>query len=341
MSSDLADVALRGGGSLRGIYRHRIPDVVAIILWIVIGVLAMVAVLRVMAWDAFSPLAILNALTMIIYLPAWLIAIAGALGRRPILAGVALLVGIAQLVLIAPELTASQPLPNWAARAPTFTLLDANVFFGNPSMSGYVQQIRAVRPHVITFEECTPNDVAQLRSSGALAALPYQFEVFGTDPFIFFIASRYPLSDTRVERLGEHPFAVETVIALPSGPQALWVVHTIAPLPVSFGQWTGQLAQIDRLVRDRGIHGLLMVGDFNATWNNKGFRQILTTGLVDAAAARGQALTMTWSQTMSPLPPLVRMDHVLTCPGVAVTRIATEHGPGSDHRDLVATVATR
>ncbi len=85
----------------------------------------------------------------------------------------------------------------------------------------------------------------------------------------------------------------------------------------------------------------MIAGDFNSTWNNKGFRQLLDTGLIDAGAARGHALSMTWSQMMPPLPPFSRIDHLLTGPGVAVTRISTQDGPGSDHRDLLATVATR
>ena len=66
---------------------------------------------------------------------------------------------------------------------------------------------------------------------------------------------------------------------------------------------------------------------------------ILSTGLTDAAAARGDALAMTWSQLTAPLPPLIRIDHVLYGPGVVVTAIRTQPGPGSDHRALLATVA--
>lgn len=117
------------------------------------------------------------------------------------------------------------------------------------------------------------------------------------------------------------------------------MVHTVAPLPSSFSQWKGQLALIDRAMRARGPAGLLMVGDFNATWGSKGFRQLLDAGMTDGAAARGRAFDMTWSQTKPVVPPLVRIDHVLTGPGVAVTAIRTGPGPGSDHRDLVATVA--
>ncbi len=82
-----------------------------------------------------------------------------------------------------------------------------------------------------------------------------------------------------------------------------------------------------------------MVGDFNSTWGNKWFRQILDAGLTDGAAARARPFEMTWSQTKPIIPPVVRIDHVLTGSGVAVTTIATGNGPGSDHRDLQATVA--
>jgi endonuclease/exonuclease/phosphatase family metal-dependent hydrolase len=82
-----------------------------------------------------------------------------------------------------------------------------------------------------------------------------------------------------------------------------------------------------------------MVGDFNATWGNRGFRAILDTGMTDAAAARGQAFDMTWSQNFFVLPPIVRFDHVLTNSSLAVTTITTLDGPGSDHRALEATVA--
>jgi endonuclease/exonuclease/phosphatase family metal-dependent hydrolase len=39
------------------------------------------------------------------------------------------------------------------------------------------------------------------------------------------------------------------------------------------------------------------------------------------------------------LPPLLRIDHILTGPGIVVSSIDTEPGPGSDHRALLARVA--
>ena len=153
------------------------------------------------------------------------------------------------------------------------------------------------------------------------------------------MASRYPLTHIRIVYNYGRPLIVQTTLELPSGPQPLWVVHTIAPLPSSFSQWQDDLAFIGRLLRARGTTDLLVAGDFNATWGNRGFRAILDTGLTDGAAARGKPFDMTWNQFDHPLPTLARIDHVLTGPGVAVTRIRTDNGPGSDHRDLIATVA--
>jgi endonuclease/exonuclease/phosphatase (EEP) superfamily protein YafD len=317
----------------------RLPNVIAIALWVVIATLAIVVVMRLVAWDDFELFAVLNSVTAFIYLPAWVVIIVAALGRRLLLAGVAFLIVAAQLTSLLPELAAAQPVPAWAALAPTLRLLDANVYNENPSMAGYASEISAVRPQLVTMEEATPIDIAQLSRAGVLANLPYRFEVKRYDPFAFFVSSRYPLSGTRVVYLYGLPLIVQTTLELPWGPQPLWVVHTIAPLPESFSQWRGQLALIGRLLRGRGPKRLLIVGDFNATWGNRGFRSILDGGVTDGAATRGKAFDMTWSQITPILPPLVRIDHVLTGPGLAVVQIRTGDGLGSDHRDLIATVA--
>ena len=160
--------------------------------------LVTVALLRVVAWDAVAPLAILNSVTIAVYLPAWPIVFVATLFRQWLLAIVALLVIVAQIMFLAPEFNATQPLPAWTRISPTFELLDGNVYNENPSMSGYAAQIRELHPQVVSFEEATTSDVAQLRESGALAPLPYQFEVRGYSPFAFLIASHYPLRNTNV-----------------------------------------------------------------------------------------------------------------------------------------------
>jgi endonuclease/exonuclease/phosphatase (EEP) superfamily protein YafD len=298
--------------------------------------------MRLFAWDTWEPFAVLNELTLFVYLPAWIIGIVAIIWWRPFLAVGAILIVAAQIVLLLPELTAAQPVPSWVGRAPSLRLLDANVYYLNSSMSGYATEIKAVRPDLVTMEEATPIQVKRLVAAGGLSGLPHRLVIKRWDPKAFLVASTYPLSSDNVVYYGHVPLIVQTTLHLPSGLQELWVVHTTAPLPgEGFSEWKGQLAEVVRLLRARGPGRLLLVGDFNADWGSRGFRSVLDTGMVDGAAARGRSLDMTWSQIMPVLPPLVRIDHVLTGPGLAVTRIATEDGPGSDHRDLVATVAIR
>lgn len=301
--------------------------------------LLVVAAMRLFAWDRFEPFAVANDVTLFVYLPAWIVAVVALVGRRFVLAGAAVVVVVAQVLFVLPEWTAAQPVPGWAANAPTIRLFDANVYYENTSMSGYASEIKQYRPQLLTMEEAVPPLVSELESDGALAGLPNTVQIKRHDPFAFLIACKYPLTDVHVVTLYGRPLIVQATIQLPPGPETLWVVHTIAPVNGSFSEWKGQLADIDRLLRARGPAGLLLVGDFNATWGSKGFRTILDAGLEDGAAARGHPLEMTWSQIEHPLPPLVRIDHVLTGPGVAVTTIRTDVGLGSDHRDVMATVA--
>jgi endonuclease/exonuclease/phosphatase (EEP) superfamily protein YafD len=297
--------------------------------------------MRIFAWDDLEPFAVMNTLTAFIYLPAWIVAIVALLGRRFVLGTTALLIVGAQFAFLFPEITAAQPVPRWASHAQAIRLLDANVYFRNPSMAGYVREIEAFKPQLVTMEEATPLVAKMLEDSGALGGLPYHLAIGANNAKAFFIASKYPLRGERMVNFEGIPLLVQTTMELPSGPQALWVVHADAPIPDSFQLWKGELNYIAKLIAARRPNGLFVVGDFNATWGSKGFRDILDVGMTDGAAARGHPFEMTWTQTRPPLPPFVRIDHVLTGSGVAVTTIRTDDGPGSDHRDLMATVAIR
>ncbi len=68
---------------------------------------------------------------------------------------------------------------------------------------------------------------------------------------------------------------------------------------------------------------------------------LLGDGLTDGAAARGQALDMTWPDG-APVPPFVRIDHVLTGANLAVVKIDSGSAFGRrSHHYLTADVAVR
>ena len=315
---------------------HWFPTAVG---WAVVGVLGLVALLRVVDWDGTTLLAVCNSLNGLFYLPVWLVLFVATAGRRPILVLGALAIVVAQLAFAAPELFASRAVPAWAGAAPTIRLLDANVAADDDDtdMGGYAADIARYRADLVTFEEATTSDDAGLKAAGAFAHLPHRFVVSRNDPWGFLIASRYPMRDVHVVYDGPHPFLVTATLLLPSGNIRLWVVHDYAPV-ASLALWRLELGRIARLARSGGASRLLVAGDFNASWGSKGFSEILGAGLTDAAAARARPFDMTWPQARW-YPPLVRIDHVLVGAGLSATRLSAATGPGSDHHELVASIA--
>ena len=310
--------------------------------WLIVAVLGVAAFLRLVASDSAEPLIVLDALTLVIYLPAWIVAAGALIARRWWLTAAAVVVVAAQVTFAAPELLAASPVPAWAQQAWTVRVFDANVDKSLGFQTGYVKAIERDRPDLITLEEFTPSALQSMTASGVLADFPYQCAAPTYGATGFLIASRLRLTGCRVLSVrwdGEWaPYMVAATWWFPGEPVALRVVHTLAPLPGYWREWTAALAAVDQSVRTSGTSSMLMVGDFNATWDNRQFAALLHDGLTDAAAARGKAIDMTWPNGAL-VPPFVRIDHLLTGAHLAATAVATGPGFGSDHRYLTATVA--
>ena len=335
-------------GETRPPRRRRGPRVVRVGLlavgWLTVAVLGLAALLRLVAWDSLQPLAVLDALTLVIYLPAWVVVAGALIARRWWLAGAAAVIVAAQLAFVAPELLAAAPVPAWARHAPVVRVFDANVDKSRRFQAGYVRAIEQDRPDLITLEEFTPSALRSMVASGVLAGFPYRCAApaWGADGFL--IASRLRLTGCQVQIVIWEglwtPYLVQATLWTPAGPVALRLVHTLAPFPATWPEWSAALAAVDRSVSASSDSRMLMIGDFNATWNNRGFAALLHDGLTDGAAARGQATDMTWPNG-AVVPPFVRIDHVLTGARLAVTQVTAGPGFGSDHRYLTATVAIR
>ena len=296
--------------------------------------------MRQLAWDHVQLYADLDSATQLVFLPAWLVVLGAAVTKRRFLLIAGGLLVLAQLIYVTPELAASSALPASVHSEKTFRLFDANVYERNTSMVGYISQLRNYKPDLLTMEEATPDDRDQLALAGVLTHIPHMYEISCCGSRGLLVASRYPISSEKVYYVKHLAYLFTSTLHLPSGPVSLWVVHTTAPVGKGWNLWNEELHGVLNQLQALRPRSLLLIGDFNATWGNQGFRAILSTGLTDAAAARGDPFEFTWSQQMSPLPPLLRIDHVLTKGSLAVTRISTQRGPGSDHRDMTATIAT-
>jgi len=328
--------------------RRRGPVVVRVGLlavgWLIVAVLGLLAFLRLVAWDSIQPLIVLNALTQLVYLPAWVVAAGALIARRWWLAAAAIVIVAAQVAFVVPELSAAAPVPAWAQHAPVVRVLDANVDQNLHFDAGYVRAIESDHPDLITLEEFTPPALQSMTASGVLASYPYRCAAPAYGATGFLIASRLRLTGCQVRSVFVYrqwiPYMVEATLWSPGGPVALRVVHPLAPFPAYWREWSAALAAVGQSVRASGDGNMLMAGDFNATWGNKGFGALLHDGLTDGAAARGRATGMTWPNGAL-VPPFVRIDHVLTGAHLTVTDIAAKPGFGSDHRYLIAKIAIR
>lgn len=326
----------RGWGVARG--------ALLVVGWLIVAVLALVAFLRLVAWDSFQWLIVLNALSLVIYLPAWIVAGGALVARHWWLGAAAVCIVIAQVAFVVPELSAAAPVPSWARQAASVTIFDANVDKSVSFQAGYVQAIKQDKPDLITLEEFEPSALQSMVASGALADYHYRCSAPAWGATGLFAASRLRLTGCHVLTVtmdGQPvPYMIEATLWSPGGPVALRVIHTLAPFPAYWREWTASLAAINQNVEASGASTMLMVGDFNASWDNHGFAALLNDGLTDGAAARGGAVDMTWPNGAI-VPPFVRIDHLLTGTHLATTEIATHQGFGSDHRYLTATVAVK
>ena len=291
---------------------------------------------RALAWDARSVLIALNALTMFLFLPAWPVAVAAGLGRRWGLCAAAGVVVVAHIAFLAPELAARGPVPPVVEGFRAIRLFNANVYAHNPQPAGIAGEIDAAAPDLVFLQEATPAIVEAIDAVGALAELPHRITVGRNDPFGSLLASRWPLAEQDVIEADGRPIALRATIDTGDGPIRLYAVHAVAPFGGNRAAWERELGLIAGAIGKERVP-VIVAGDFNATWGHRAFRRLLDAGLTDAAAARGRPFQMTWRQG-GRLPPLTRIDHVLTTSALAVTAIRTGAGAGSDHRPIVADI---
>ena len=337
------------GAGERRVARHErdlvpLKTAIAALGWTVVVALGVLALLRVVAWDSLEPLIVLNALTLIVYLPAWVVAIGAAVARKWWLSAAALAICIAQVAFVAPEFLAAGPAPSWTRHAATVKVFDANIDKSFQLEAGYVQAIEQDRPDLVTLEEFTPGALLSMVASGVLEDFPYRCVAPDLGATGFLVASKIPLTGCQTETVmwegASTPYMIDATLLTSAGQVTLRLVHTLAPLPSYWREWSAALAAVDRATRPNNDGRMLMVGDFNATWGNAGFAALVHSGLTDGAAARGGALDMTWPNG-AVVPTFVRIDHILTGSQLAVTKITSGPGFGSDHRYLLATVAIR
>jgi endonuclease/exonuclease/phosphatase (EEP) superfamily protein YafD len=305
----------------------------------VVGVLFVITVLRATHLDGTALVIGAIALTTWIYLPAWAVAMFALLTRRWLLAAAAItLIGV-QLWVVLPEI---DPFPVSQPRAagwPRLRILDANLTWTNSNMDGIASEILRDRPDVVSVQEITPSDVAALRSRHVLEHFHWSLVAPSEHSEGMALWSDIPLTGLALWSDAGHPELRATVDIAVGTSLALLAVHTYIPVTLPVRVWKHELAGIAQAAKSpRGA--TLVIGDFNATWDMYEFQAILHAGYRDAAVVAGDGWQATWAPRAW-LPPIVRIDHALVSPGVAVEsyRLATD--AGSEHKSILLTLAVR
>ena len=214
-----------------------------------------------------------------------------------------------------------------------YDVLTVNVRLGDADMEAVADVVRAEEVDLLSVQELTKGAARRLRAAGIDELLPHQelspTQVGSSGGGLY---SRY-----RLDRLPDVPGGasrqVHGIVDVPgAGEVELVAAHPFPPTSNSADLWQEGLEGMPRADSDPLR---ILAGDFNATFDHAPFRDLVDSGYVDAAAARGVGLDPTWPANRV-WPPEVTIDHVLADDSVYVEAADVIGIPDTDHRAVFA-----
>jgi endonuclease/exonuclease/phosphatase (EEP) superfamily protein YafD len=324
------DIRRVGHSVDKGHHDGETHHVLSIFLWVVVIIIAAVGVIRTWGAGNIGRGAVVAAAAPFFFVLSWPAAVIALLERQWIQGAAATFLAGCQ---VAWAYQRRQRSPTDAD--PIVTVFTVNASFRNPDIGLIAEEIAASSPDVVIVLELTPGHVATLSASGALdthhwnLVLPQERGAWGIG-----LWSRVPARDLRQWELQGIP-QVRGLFQLP-GDQSLSIVavHVPAPWPGSAQRWVAGLAELGHAVALE-TRPVVVAGDLNATWDHRRFRDLMETGLRDAAIEAGRGWARTWPSARRAVP-FLRLDHILLCGDVAVAAYRIGPGHGSDHRSVMA-----
>ena len=270
--------------------------------------------------------------------PSWAL-LAGALAarRRP-LVFVAAALAAYHATCIRPQ---SRPAGDRGelAEGPVVRVAFANLLYSNRDVRGILSELAAGEHDIVGLAEVTEAHLIEIDALLPTATYPWRWSGPG-GPQGLALMSRVPLDEVTKWMSQGHPQLEVTVRAPGSLPFRLLVIHTWGPVGRrKIGSWRAQLAEIADRAQSASSSGdlpVVMVGDFNATRQHRSFDRLVRTGWSDAGALCFGGWRGTWPANRWWRPPLFRIDHILTGPGISVRTSRAGRARGSDHRPVTA-----
>jgi len=300
------------------------------LIWAAVAPLAAWALLRALGVSGGFPLAAIMAFTPYAAVAALLAAAVAAVLRNWAASGVAALATLSLAVAVLPRAVGSDTVA--VEGRETLRVLAANVHHGTADPAALVALAGRLHADVLCVEELTPRFAGELREAGLDRRLPNAVLEVHHSASGAGVYSRLPL-----RRLpGPHRFLFRSPRAqlrLGDGRTVRIVaVHPFPPESHRTAEWEESLASLPSA--GRGAPWVL-AGDFNGTFDQSQFRDVVDRGYEDAGAAAGDGLEPSFPREGHLIPP-VTIDHVLADRRLGVADYSVEDLPGSDHRAVYA-----
>lgn len=235
----------------------------------------------------------------------------------------------------APQVTGSNPPA--ADGAEPFVVMTANVSAGEGDPIEVVRMASEDDVDLLVVQEITAADLADMERAGLTDLFPHRAgdPGYGSDAVMVF--ARTELGEAERTDTWHDGWIV------PWGDLTVVAVHPQAPTVPDL--WRDDLAAVRAAVE--GHDADLVVGDFNATADHPPMRALADDGYRDVGELANQGWQPTWPSSGVwdvlgiPVPSLAQIDHVLVGPRLAAIGMHTREIPGSDHRAVVAEVASK
>ena len=218
----------------------------------------------------------------------------------------------------------------------TVRVMTINALYGRADAESVVHLVESQHVEVLSVQELTPAFTEALTDAGLDELLTHSLTVPVADsPAGSGLWSSTPL--TEEDQLAGTSFAMPSALVAAGGTDVrVTVVHPHPPMPTDITTWRTELVELTEQVHADDTPQIL-AGDFNATYDHAGFRDLLGSRFWDATREWGAGPAVTWPEG-SQVPPLFALDHVVVERDMPVSDVVTMQVPGTDHRALVATV---
>ena len=296
--------------------------------WVVWAVMVSVAAGRTWGTGPFGFLAVASAAVPILFVASWPVAVLALVDGQSFLALAFTLLAACHLAWLLPRRGRHQTENFKEGDHLSLTLFSANLSHVNPDVSFVASEIAASGADVVIALELTPSHLTDLLSTGVLDAHPWKMVLpDGDGAFGIGMWSKLPIADLEAWDLQGIPQIRGDLQLDDARVIRILGVHAPAPWPGSARRWVDGLDELRTSIRfdDRPV---LVAGDLNATWDHRPFRDLIDTGLRDAAIEVGHGWARTWPNHWAVFGPLIRIDHVLVAGDVIVNGYRLGRGRG-------------